>query len=207
MHASRRNFDRFDCGRRKCRFLLTQSWSAGVGKSRKIRPGAASVMEKGDSVTQATRHDPRVTTKFGGVLRATSVDELPQFFNVLLGDMSLVGPRSHAVAHHSPLWQIVVGLCLSASRQAGDNRLDSNSRLLRRNRVGRANEEAVGTTGTCGRIRDLWTDVPRNGAPSKRLLAGVADRPRIEDIYRRHLAWRRAGSAIRFLRIGKRREG
>ena len=60
-----------------------------------------TVMEEGDSVTQATRHDPRVTTKFGGVLRATSVDELPQFFNVLLGDMSLVGPRSHAVAHHS----------------------------------------------------------------------------------------------------------
>jgi undecaprenyl-phosphate galactose phosphotransferase/putative colanic acid biosynthesis UDP-glucose lipid carrier transferase len=59
-----------------------------------------SVMEEGDSVTQVTRHDPRVS-RFGGLIRATSVDELPQLFNVLLGDMSLVGPRPHAVAHDS----------------------------------------------------------------------------------------------------------
>ena len=59
-----------------------------------------SVMEEGDRVTQVTRHDPRVT-RFGALLRATSVDELPQLFNVLLGDMSLVGPRPHAVAHDS----------------------------------------------------------------------------------------------------------
>jgi undecaprenyl-phosphate galactose phosphotransferase/putative colanic acid biosynthesis UDP-glucose lipid carrier transferase len=57
-----------------------------------------SVMEEGDNITQAVRHDPRVT-KFGSVLRATSIDELPQLFNVLLGNMSLVGPRPHAVAH------------------------------------------------------------------------------------------------------------
>jgi lipopolysaccharide/colanic/teichoic acid biosynthesis glycosyltransferase len=57
-----------------------------------------SVMEDGDSITQATRQDPRIS-KFGGVLRATSIDELPQLFNVLLGNMSLVGPRPHAVAH------------------------------------------------------------------------------------------------------------
>jgi undecaprenyl-phosphate galactose phosphotransferase/putative colanic acid biosynthesis UDP-glucose lipid carrier transferase len=65
-----------------------------------------TVMEEGDSVAQATRHDPRIT-KFGAVLRATSIDELPQLFNVLLGDMSLVGPRPHAVAHDSHYSQLL----------------------------------------------------------------------------------------------------
>jgi Undecaprenyl-phosphate glucose phosphotransferase len=65
-----------------------------------------SVMEDGDSVTQATRQDPRIS-KFGGVLRATSIDELPQLFNVLRGDMSLVGPRPHAVAHDNHYGQLL----------------------------------------------------------------------------------------------------
>ena len=56
------------------------------------------VMEEGAAVTQATRNDTRVT-RVGRFLRKTSLDELPQLVNIVLGDMSLVGPRPHALVH------------------------------------------------------------------------------------------------------------
>lgn len=57
-----------------------------------------NVLEDGQVIPQARRNDPRVT-RVGRVLRATSIDELPQLLNVILGHMSLIGPRPHAAAH------------------------------------------------------------------------------------------------------------
>jgi putative colanic acid biosynthesis UDP-glucose lipid carrier transferase len=64
--------------------------------------------DNGAVVQQATRNDARIT-RLGAILRKTSLDELPQFINVLQGRMSIVGPRPHAVAHNEIYRKLVKG--------------------------------------------------------------------------------------------------
>jgi len=70
-----------------------------------------TVCENGAAVTQATKNDARVT-KVGAFIRKTSLDELPQLFNVLEGTMSLVGPRPHANAHNEHFRKQIQGYML-----------------------------------------------------------------------------------------------
>ncbi len=67
-----------------------------------------TVWEDGECIRQATREDPR-TTRFGSFLRRTSLDEIPQLLNVILGEMSIVGPRPHAVAHNEAYRNLIQG--------------------------------------------------------------------------------------------------
>ena len=67
-----------------------------------------TVAEDGEVVRQATKNDARVT-RFGAFLRKTSLDELPQFINVLQGRMSVVGPRPHAIAHNEMYRKLIRG--------------------------------------------------------------------------------------------------
>ena len=70
-----------------------------------------SVWEDGSSIPQAKKDDARVTP-LGRFLRRTSLDELPQFLNVLQGRMSIVGPRPHAVAHNETYRKLIKGYML-----------------------------------------------------------------------------------------------
>jgi Undecaprenyl-phosphate glucose phosphotransferase len=80
--------------------VIFRQWRRGFnGKPFEIwKFRSMTVCENGPSIIQATKADARVT-RIGRMLRMTSIDELPQLWNVLRGDMSLVGPRPHALAH------------------------------------------------------------------------------------------------------------
>jgi putative colanic acid biosynthesis UDP-glucose lipid carrier transferase len=76
------------------------------------------VTEDGAVIRQATKDDDRVTP-IGRILRKTSLDELPQFINVLQGQMSIVGPRPHAVAHNELYRKLISGYMLRHKAKPG----------------------------------------------------------------------------------------
>ena len=77
-----------------------------------------TVSEDGPNIKQAARGDPRVT-RLGKILRSTSIDELPQLFNVINGSMSLVGPRPHAVAHNEMYRKLIAGYMIRHAMKPG----------------------------------------------------------------------------------------
>ena len=80
-------------------FFRQRRYGFNQQEFRIIKFRTMTTLDDGDVVQQARRNDPRIT-RLGRFLRKWNIDELPQLINVLKGDMSLVGPRPHALSHN-----------------------------------------------------------------------------------------------------------
>jgi putative colanic acid biosynthesis UDP-glucose lipid carrier transferase len=96
-----------------CGPIFFRQWRYGLSgkKIRILKFRTMTVCEDGTEIKQASKNDHRVTT-IGGFLRRTSLDEFPQFLQVLTGELSLVGPRPHAVAHNEQYRSLIQGYML-----------------------------------------------------------------------------------------------
>lgn len=92
-------------------FFVQTRHGLGGKPIRVLKFRTMTTADDGAQVKQATRNDQRITP-IGHFLRASSLDELPQFINVIKGDMSIVGPRPHAVAHNEEYRNLIHGYML-----------------------------------------------------------------------------------------------
>ena len=122
-------------------FFVQRRYGFNQQPFRIIKFRTMRTLDDGPVIAQATRNDPRLT-RLGRFLRRWNIDEIPQLFNVLTGDMSLVGPRPHALTHDRRISAAHLALCAPPQRQAGHHRLGANPRLPRRDRYRRENAPA-----------------------------------------------------------------
>ena len=116
-----------------------------------------SVCDDGDIIKQATKNDPRITP-FGAFMRKTSLDELPQFINVLQGSMSIVGPRPHAVAHNELYRKEIDGYMLRHMVKPGITGLAQINGLRGETKLVQQMKERVGYDLRYIRSWSLWLD-------------------------------------------------
>jgi putative colanic acid biosysnthesis UDP-glucose lipid carrier transferase len=92
-------------------FFVQRRFGLNGKPIRVLKFRSMTVCEDGDVIKQVTKNDQRVT-KLGAFMRRTSLDELPQFLQVITGEMSIVGPRPHAVAHNQSYRSLIKGYML-----------------------------------------------------------------------------------------------
>jgi putative colanic acid biosynthesis UDP-glucose lipid carrier transferase len=92
-------------------FFVQRRYGLNGKQIRILKFRTMTVAEDGAQVVQAKKNDSRITP-FGALLRRTSLDELPQFLQVIAGEMSVVGPRPHAVAHNEAYRALIPGYML-----------------------------------------------------------------------------------------------